>query len=427
MSARGFDNTAQSASPLRPAPFVDLPTDPGEIFRWILDPEKRGSDHVRLYHQLRTVAPVYQADLPRMGNPWILTRYEDDATLVRHAALIKDERVLAMSGGSRGPFVETLSAMFAFMPPPRHTHLRSLVSRGFTPRSVEQQRPNVEALVHRLIDEKLADGQMDLVADYAFRVPVTVICQILGAPVEDVPIIEDWSNEFSKRADEGMALTPEAEAAGDEAARGFMAYVYGLIEERRRAPRDDLLTRLIDVQRESDLSDESIAATSILLFQAGHETTANMISKGALALLRHPEQLAKLRAYPQLAENATEELLRYDTPVQMTSKFAAEDIPFHGRTIREGDPVTVLRGAVNRDPARWEDPDRLDIERRDIGHNSFGMGAHFCLGASLARLEIQQAILALAERLPTLRLEVDEPAYKPQLHLHGLASLPVSW
>jgi cytochrome P450 len=218
------------------------------------------------------------------------------------------------------------------------------------------------------------------------------------------------------------------ERLGDEAAENFMYYVKGLIEDRRRSPSDDLLTRLIEVQRDAeDLADEDIAATTILLFQAGHETTANLISKGVLALLHHPEEYARLGSHSELIENATEELLRYDTSVQLTTKFATEEIPFHDQVIREGDPVSFIWGAINRDPEHYPEPDRLDLEREEIDHYSFGMGAHFCLGASLARLEIQEAIGALARRLPTLRLGIAEPEYKTQLHLHGLVSLPVEW
>jgi cytochrome P450 len=318
--------------------------------------------------------------------------------------------------------------MFAFHPPPRHTRLRALVSRGFTPRSVEELRPRVARLANALLDEAQPERRMDLVADYAFRLSVGVICELIGAPVEDVGSVEGWAAAISARADEGAAPTADSERVADGAAVGFMGYLRGLIDERRAEPRDDLISRLLAVQREADdLEDDDIAATAILLFQAGHETTANMIGKGALALLTHPAELAKLRAHPALAVNATEELLRYDTPVQLTTKFADREIPLGGRTIRAGEPVMHVWGAVNRDPERYAYPDRLDLERKAIDHHSFGMGAHYCLGASLARLEIQEAIQALARRLPGLRLATDALVYKPQLHLHGLATLPVAW
>ena len=196
----------------------------------------------------------------------------------------------------------------------------------------------------------------------------------------------------------------------------------------RAAPADDLVSRLVEVQREApELTDDDIAATTILLFQAGHETTTNLIAKGVLALLRQPERMAWLRAHPEASERAVEELLRFDTAVQISTKYAARDIPFHGETIRRDDPVTFVWGAINRDPAHFPDPHRLDFERTAQDHFSFGMGPNYCLGASLARLEIQQAIGALVARLPGLRLVDEVVEYKPQLHLHGLARLRVAW
>ena len=410
-------------------PYDDLTEDPNALFQQILATGSRGGDLVRLYHQLRAAAPVFRADFPRLQDPWVITRFEDDELLVRNASLIKDDRQLVMAGmGSGGAFIEAMRGMFAFMPPPRHTELRGLVNRGFTPRSVRQLEPHVESLVHRLIDERLEAGEMDLVRDYAFRIPVTVICELLGVPVEAVPSIEAWSRTFSERADEGGDLSPEMEAAGNEAARQFMDFMQSLVDERRTKPRDDLISRLVAIQREAGaaLSDADIVSTGLLLFQAGHETTANMIAKGSLALLRHPDQFRRLRERPELTKNAVEELLRFDTPVQMTTKFAAADVPFHDRTIRKDDTVMFFWGATNRDPARYRDPDTLDIERDDIDHHSFGMGAHFCLGSSLARLELRHAFSTLAQRLPGLRLAGD-PVYKGQLHVHGLASLPVAW
>ncbi len=415
----------QSVAP----PYADLPTDPEEIFSCILDWKRRGPNLIRLYHQLRAVAPVWQAPVERMGNPWVITRWADADAVVRNSALVKDERVLGLSGvGAGGAFIDVLSRMFAFMPPPRHTRMRGLVISAFTSRSVDKLRPGVQALVDSLIDELEPRGQMDVVRDFAFQLPVTVICQLLGAPVEDVPLIADWASVFARRADEGEELDSEMERLGDEAASNFMNYVLELISMRRHTPTDDLISRLIEVQRDAeDLGDADIAATVILLFQAGHDTTTSMISKGTLALLRHPEELARLRSHPDLIENAAEELLRYDTPVQLTTKFATADIFFRDHVIRSGDAVSFIWAAINRDPERYADPDRLDLKRADIGHFSFGMGEHYCLGAKLARLEIQVAMGTLARRLPGLRLETDEPEYKPQLHLHGLVSLPVSW
>lgn len=412
-------------------PHPDLPTEPEAIFERIFALDRRNEDLPRLYDQLRAVAPVWRAPIERMGRPWIVTRHADALALLRSQAFIKDERLLGLAGvGAGGAFISVMRRMFAFQAPVQHAHMRALVNRGFSPRSIERLRADVKALVAELLDGLVArpEREADLVSDFAFLLPVTVICRLLGAPVEDVPRIEGWAVTFSRRADPAERLTPEIEAAGDDATTAFVAYMKTLIEARRAAPGDDLVSRLVAVQREArELTDDDIAATAILLFQAGHETTTNLIAKGMLALLRHPEELAWLRAHPEATEDAVEELLRYDTAVQISTKYAARDVPFEGATIRKDDPVTFVWGAINRDPAHFPDPHRLDLRREPKDHMSFGMGANYCLGASLARLEIEEAVGALVRRLPGLRL-VDQPiAYKPQLHLHGLARLRVAW
>ncbi len=410
-------------------PHPDLPGDPALIFDRILAVDRRGETLPRLYDQLRAAAPVWRAPVERLGRPWIVTRHADASALVRSSAFIKDERLLGLAGlGAGGAFIDVMRRMFAFQAPARHHRMRALVNRGFTKHSIEKLRPEIQSLVDALLDGVESRGEMDLVADFAFPLPVTVICRMLGAPVEDVPRIEGWAQTFARRADPAEALNPAMEKLGDQATVAFVDYVKALISARRVAPEDDLVSRLLVVQREEpDLTDDDIAATTILLFQAGHETTANLIAKGILALLRQPDQMDWLRAHPEAIEDATEELLRFDTSVQISTKYASRDVPFHGETIREGDPVTFVWGAINRDPAHFPDPHRLDFARAARDHFSFGMGANFCLGASLARLEIQHAVLSLIQRLPALRLVDEAIEYKPQLHLHGLARLRVAW
>jgi cytochrome P450 len=406
-----------------------LPQDPDEIVARLFAPERPTSELVPLYHQLRTIAPIHHSELDRLGRPWIVTRHADAAWVAREPCLIKDERLVDQLGGDPdGFFARTMKRMMNFIPPPRHTRLRHLVNPGFSKGTVERLRPGVHAHVHRLIDEFLPRGEMDLVRDFAYPIPLAMICELLGVPLEDTPRIEAFSQEVIESVDEGGIVTPALEARRDDAMRGFSDYFQALIDARRAQPREDLISRLVEVQRSAgDLEDEDIIATSILLFQAGHDTTMSLISKGMLALLRHPDQLDKLRTRPELMENATEELLRYDTSVQLSINYAADDVAYHDRTIREGDPVIILRGAANRDPERFPDPDRLDIERPDIEHHSFGLGAHFCLGASLARLEIQEAIGALTTRIPGMKVDLERVVYRPSLHLHGLEAMPVSW
>lgn len=409
--------------------FDDLPLDPDAIVLQIFDPHRPAGDPVRLYHQLRNVAPVHHSGIERLGKPWIVTRHADAAWVARENNLLKDERLVDQLGGDPNSFfASVMKRMMNFIPAPRHTRLRHLVNHGFTKGTVERLRPGVHAHIKRLLDERLPDGQMDLVRDFAYPIPLAMICELIGVPLGEAVRIERWSKEVIESVDEGGVVTAEVEKRRDAAMQGFSDYFQSLIDDRRANPRDDLISRLVEVQRSAgDLSDEDIIATSILLFQAGHDTTASLISKGMLALIRHPDQLSKLHAHPELIENATEELLRYDTSVQLSINYAVADVAYHDQVIREGEPVIILRGAANRDPERFPDPDRLDIERVDIDHHSFGLGAHFCLGASLARLEIQEAIGALVERVPGMKVDLAEVVYRPSLHLHGLESMPVRW
>jgi cytochrome P450 len=416
-------------SPATSPIFEDLPREPDAIVERLFAEDRPAGDLVRLYHQLRAVAPVHHSELERLGKPWIVTRHADAAWVARERSLIKDERLVDQLGGDPNSlFVRTMKRMMNFIPAPRHTRLRHLVNSGFTKGTVERLRPGVRAHVGALIEARRPDGQMDLVRDFAYPIPLAMICELIGVPLEDTGAIESWSREIIESVDEGRAVTPALEARRNRAMQGFSDYFQALIDARRARPRDDLVSRLLGVQRDADdLSDEDIIATCILLFQAGHDTTASLIAKGMLALLRHPDELAKLRARPELIENATEELLRFDTSVQLSINYAVADVAYHDRTIREGEPVIILRGAANRDPERFPDPDRLDLERQDIEHHSFGLGPHFCLGASLARLEIQEAIAALVAGLPGMQVDLERVVYRPSLHLHGLESMPVHW
>lgn len=409
--------------------YDDLPTEPDAILEQIFDVAGRKGKLVRLYHQLRNVAPIHHSKIERLGRPWVVTRHSDAAWVAREKGLIKDGRLVDQLGGDpNSPFVTIMKRMMNFIPAPRHTRLRHLIKDGFTQRTVERLRPGVRAHIHELIDGILPAGQMDLVRDFAYQVPLAMICELIGVPFEDTHKIEGWSREILESVDEGALVTPEIEKRRNDAILGFSGYFQSLIDARRANPKDDLISRLVEVQRgESDLADEDIIATSILLFQAGHDTTTSVIAKGMLALLQHPTEFAKLRARPDLLPNATEELLRYDTAVQLSINYAVHDIAYHDQTIRKDEAVIILRGAANRDPERFPDPDRLDLERKDIDHHSFGLGPHFCLGASLARLEIQEAIGALTQRIPGMQVDLESVVYRPSLHLHGLDALPVTW
>jgi len=405
-----------------------LPDEPEAVLQHLLDPALRGEDLYPLLHQLRTLAPVFKTENPGFQQAWVITRFADDDTVVRSKSLSSDNRVLEVfDTGEQSAFLEVMRSLLKFLDPPDHTRVRGLIARAFTPRSIEGLRPRIQTIVDERIAARLDAREMDLVADLAFPLPVIVICELLGVPVEDVDRFFRWSQDLVRRADV-QKLDADRKRRGDEAAAGLRDYFLELIAERRQRPRNDLVSALIAVEADGDrLSESELVGAAIILLQAGHETTANLITKGILGLLRHPDQLELLRRRPELIVDATEELLRYDTSVQITPKVATTDIPYHEHTIQAGDIVATLRGAVNRDPERYPDPDRLDIRRPDNRHHSFGVGAYHCLGASLARAEIQIAVGSLVSRLPGLELREDRPKSKGSLYLHGLESLRVGW
>jgi pimeloyl-[acyl-carrier protein] synthase len=394
-----------------------------------LDPEFIANPYP-VYHQLRTMAPVWKSPF----GAWVLTRYDD----VFH--VLRDPRF-----GRRG-FEPMLRAVFAgadsvepeqgyvtsmlFRDPPDHTRLRALVQKAFTPRVVEALRPRIQAIVDDLLARVRDARAMDVIADLAYPLPVIVICEMLGVPTEDRDTFREWSLAIARALDAiGVPGDPEIAERGRAARKKLTAYFRdGLIPERRKHPREDLLSALIAVEEQGDrLTTGELLATCNLLFVAGHETTVNLIGNGLLALLRHADEFRTLREDPSLIESAIEELLRYDGPVQRTGRIPNADVEIGGQTIPKGDLVMALLGAANRDPAHFPDPDRLDFRRADNRHLAFGWGIHFCLGAPLARLEGQIAIGTVAARLPKLALATDAPRWRPATTLRGLEALPVTF
>jgi cytochrome P450 len=313
--------------------------------------------------------------------------------------------------------------------PPDHTRLRGLVVRAFTARRVEDMRPRIQEIVDGIIDRVEARGRMDLIADFAFRLPVTVICDMLGIPGEDRELF------FTSSRTGGRLLDPvplsRAEIEQHNASNLAAAeYFHRLFELRRRQPGEDLTTQLVQAEEHgSKLSNEELTANVILLFGAGHETTVNLIGNGLLALHRNPDQLKLLREDPSLTAGAVEELLRYDSSVQVTGRTTLEDVDeIGGIALAKGQSVICLLGSANRDPAVYADPDRLDITRADVRPLSFGGGIHYCLGAQLARIEGEIAIATLLRRLPGLQLDDPEhPDWRQTFVLRGLNALPASW
>jgi cytochrome P450 len=389
-----------------------------------MDPEFL-ADPYPTYHRLRDEDPVHHSPL----DFWVLTRYEDVAAVLRDPRFIKEPLVSMVAARFGVTVPPGVGLSMLDRDPPDHTRLRSLVSKAFTPRVVEGLRPRIQKMVDDLITRAEAVGTMDLIEEFAYPIPVNVICAMLGVPVEDHERFKGWSLDIARGLD-SVWLPPESEIPkrSGAARHAIGDYMRGLIAERRASPRGDLLSALIAAEEAGDkLSEDELIATCILLLIAGHETTVNLIGNGTLALLRHPEELRRLRETPGLIPSAVEELLRYDGPVQRTARITSTEVTIGGRTIPKGEMVMPFIGAADRDPSQFPDPDRLDLGRADNRHIAFGWGIHFCLGAPLARVEGQIAIDTLVRRLPRLTLVDDEPEYRQSLTLRGLKALPVTF
>jgi cytochrome P450 len=383
------------------------------------------ADPYPTYHRLRAEDPVHHSPL----GFWVLTRYEDVASVLRDPRFIKEPLVALVAARFGGQVPRGVGLSMLDRDPPDHTRLRGLVSKAFTPRVVEGLRPRIQQIVDGLITRALPAGSMDLIEEFAYPIPVNVICEMMGVPVEDHERFKGWSLDIARGLD-SIWLPPDSEVPRRSAAarHAISEYFRELIAERRTVPRGDLLSALIAAEEAGDkLNEDELLATCILILIAGHETTVNLIGNGVLALLRNPTELRRLRETPALITSAVEELLRYDGPVQRTARVASEDVTFGDRTIPKGDMVMPFIGAADRDPTHFPDPDRLDLARADNRHIAFGWGIHFCLGAPLARIEGQIAIDTLVRRLPKLALVTDHPEYRQSLTLRGLKELPVKF
>jgi cytochrome P450 len=314
------------------------------------------------------------------------------------------------------------------MEPPHHTRLRRLISTAFARGHVERLRPWVEELAGRLVDGLLersgGSEPVDLLPGMAEELPVAVIAELLGVPEADRPLLRPWSNAIVKMYE--YERTREREDDAERAADEFVTYLRGLAAERRKSPGDDLVSHLVSVRdAEGDrLTEDELVTTCILLLNAGHEATVNVTGNGTLALLRHPDQLRRLRADRSLLPAAIEELMRFDSPLQLFERTATEDVEIGGVTVEKGQKIAALLGAANRDPAVFADPDTLDVGRAENPHISFGAGVHFCIGAPLARVELQATFGALLDRTSSMELG-GEPVRRPEFVIRGLAELPV--
>ncbi len=382
------------------------------------------------YERLRRTDPVH---LTSHGQ-YVTSRHAEASLVLRDKRFGKDfvERTTRRYGPKvmEEPIFRTMSHWMLQQDPPDHSRLRGLVVKAFTARRVEDMRPRIQQVVDQTLDRIAAQGHIDLIEDFAFRLPVTIICDMLGIPEEHRETFYNSSRDGGRLLDP-VPLTPAEIAQGNAGNLMAQMYFQQLFELRRKNPGDDLTTQLVQAEEDgSKLSNEELTANIILLFGAGHETTVNLIGNGLLALFRNPDQLALLKANPALITNAIEELLRYDSSVQMGARVALEDIDdLGGKKIPQGETVLCLLGSANRDPAVYPDrPDCLDITRPNVRPLSFGGGIHFCLGAQLARIEAEIAISSLLRRLPDLRLDdAENPEWRPTFVLRGLKRLPASW
>ncbi len=380
------------------------------------------------YHRLRAAAPVWRS--PIGFN--VVTRYDDAALVLRDRRFGKGylENITKRYGPDivNEPAFASMSRTMLVLDPPDHTRLRGLVTKAFTARRVEAMRPQIAAVVDALIDRVYAQGGMDVIKDFAHRLPIIVICDMLGIPEEDREQFFN-SSKVNGRLVDPVPLSPEEIVTANANTVETNAYFDSLFELRRRDPKDDLTTLLVQAEEAGDrLTQEELRANVGLLFAAGHETTANLIGNGLLALHRNPDQWQALRDEPALIPGAMEELLRYDSSVQMTGRSVLEDVELSGVALPKGAQIVCFLGAANRDPAVFADPDRLDVRRTKITPLSFGGGIHFCLGAQLTRIEAQEAFAGLLRRVPDMVLpEKDTPSWRRSFTLRGLTKLPVRW
>ncbi len=397
-----------------------------ESFPTDVDPTLPGHpDPYPLLHRLRVDDPVH---FSKFVGGWVLTRYTDAI------AFLQDRRFsrVAYLGQMRAkfgdqPIIELQAGELAFNDPPDHTLLKKLAAKAFSPSAIAAARPSLEARVDELLDGLAGAGRMDLIGDFAYPLPADAISAMVGVPREDWAMLRSFVDGVI--LSRGIVRTGAMMAEGDRSARQFMEYLRALVKQRRARPQADLMSAMLTAEeRGRRLNDDEVVTMAEQLFTAGHGTTRNLIGSALLALIKNPAEFKRLRENPELIERAIEEALRYDSPTQAPNpQVAIEDLELGGRRIIKGAVVTVLIGAANRDPAKFPDPDRFDIARADGEHLAFSHGTHYCLGASLARLQAQIAVGAIVRRMPRLRLAGDTLKWKTMGRFRGLESLPVEF
>lgn len=408
---------------------IDPKLDADAILERILDPDRRGTLHP-LYHRLRALAPAHRSRARGLPpDTWVLTSHPHVDRVARSTGAVNDPRTARVfdRDGRGGAFYQLMRHAMLFLEKADHDRVRRLVFKAFTPRAIAPLRALTEQTAHALLEAVAAQGRMDFVADFAYPLPIRVIARLLGLGEQDQTAIEAWAWDFA-RAGDPMTATDETIRRGDAAAEAFHRFFADALETRRRDPRDDLMTQLALAEEDGEtLSREEAIATCVLLLQAGHETTADLLGNALLQLFAHPTELERLRQDLDAMPTAVEELLRIEPPVQLSMRLLRESIALaDGPELPAGSLAALVYGAANRDPDVYDEPDRLRLDR-GASHLAFSAGAYHCLGHALARTEITAALTVLLERLPTIRPEGASWVERRTVRMRGPQSLPVAW
>ncbi|PMC34700.1 cytochrome P450 [Bacillus sp. UMB0899] len=378
-----------------------------------------------VYKEIREKDPIFRFLMPNGQHAWIITSFKDASLVINDSRFVTNYPVNNDEDESNlPPHKAIISRNLLSVNPSDHRRLRRLVQKAFTPRMIERLRGRIEEITVDLLDGVQTKGEMNLIEDFAFPLPIKVICEMLGVPVKDQYKFQEWSNSLMESVN-----NPVLSQQGEEATIAFVEYLQDLIKQRRRYQQDDLISDLIKVEEEGDvLSEHELYALVFVLIIAGHETTVNLIGNGVLALLEFPEQKEKLISNPDLIHSAIEEILRYNGPAEVSNvRWAIEDVSFGEKIIRKGEMVFIALSSANRDPSEFINPDMFDITREVNNHLAFGKGVHFCLGAPLARLEGEIAIRELLQRMPDIRLKDTEDSleWRQGMIIRGVKEIPI--
>jgi cytochrome P450 len=372
-----------------------------------------------VYEKLRQSDPILNLQFPDGRFGWLISSYEEAVEALKDSRFSKD---VAKAMGQEQTSVFSTNMLFS--DPPDHKRLRGLVQKGFTPKRIADMRDHIQEIADNLLDAVSSKDTIDLIDEYAFKLPIIVISEILGVPTEDQDKFRVWSNSIIGASNQEM--NEQVVQHMNE----FIAYLKDWFAKVREQPGDDMISQLVIAENQGDrLSEQELYGVVTLMIIAGHETTVNLIGNGVLALLEHPEQRKLLQEQPELIHGAIEEMLRYNGPVEFsTSRWAAEDMDFHGVHMKKGDLVVIALNSANRDASQFEDPDIFDITREKSQHLAFGKGIHLCLGAPLARLEGEIAINTLIRRYPNFELQrdIDELEWRPGMIVRGVKEIPIS-